>query len=391
MTDGRKEWMVGLPDQPDLLSLGDLHHLIREGQVRGTDLVRRTGETWNAAGDCSELAEMFSGSEDPRRKTRRRPLKDLQASVPVPMPVPVLPVIPPRPEGAMEGKYYSPTDLLRAISHGMAPRNLVFSVLLLIPILVAAFLLREILNPLAFFDIFVISLVIGLGVLLVMLVLAHVTRAQVEGGEKRIGRAVGWALRRWTAFLFLPLVVLVPATFFYGILFLLGEVGASSQAGSGAIRILYFVPVLAGLCLVGCFLWLEILLIMVPSCMVIENVSLGKAFRNVRYFLKTQPGRVLLHWLVITAACSMAYRIISYLVSKGFEFAAAMTGNLLAEGSVLTAVYSGTREGLALAIPVSLFVTMSFLSFLVLREEEMEYFPVGEGGEPDETDPSSLG
>ena len=73
MTEGSKEWMVGLPDHPDLLSMEDLLRLIQLGQIRETDLIRRTGDTWHAAGDISEFQKSFSKGVDPSRKTRRRP------------------------------------------------------------------------------------------------------------------------------------------------------------------------------------------------------------------------------------------------------------------------------------------------------------------------------
>jgi len=146
---------------------------------------------------------------------------------------------------------------------------------------------------------------------------------------------------------------------------------------------------LAGLGLMGCFLFLEFLLMLVPSGMVIENESLGNALRSTRFYLRTQTGRFLFHWLVITVGCAVSYRIISYFIYLGFKFAADITGQVLQEGSKLELIYSGLREGLSLAIPVSLFVTMSVLSFLVLREEEMEYLTEEEMGEADETHPST--
>ncbi|MDP6958371.1 MAG: hypothetical protein QF645_06100 [Planctomycetota bacterium] len=385
MTEGSKEWMVGLPDHPDLLSVKDLLRLIHLGQIRETDLVRRTGDTWHAASDISELQAAFAKGEASSRKTRRRPLK----SLPPPEPRKEVPaVISGRPEGSMEGKYYSPTDLLRAVSHGMAPRNLSVSVLFLFPVFSLVFLFSEsISNPLLRYS--ALSLGFGCGISFVTFVLSHISRSQMEGGDVRVGWALGWALRRWWAVLSLPLIVLFPAAFFTGILYLLGIFSSSTESAASIVRSLYFVPVLAGLGLMGCFLFLEFLLMLVPSGMVIENESLRNALRSTRFYLRTQTGRFLFHWLVITVGCAVSYRIISYFIYRGFAFAADITGQALQEGSKLELVYSGLREGLSLAIPVSLFVTMSVLSFLVLREEEMEYLTEEEMGEADETHPST--
>ncbi len=379
--------MVGLPDHPDLLSMEDLLRLIQLGQIRETDLIRRTGDTWHSAGDISELQESFSKGGDPSRKTRRRPLKSLPPHEP-PGNMPA--VVSSRPEGSMEGKYYSPTDLLRAVSHGMAPRNLLVTVLFLFPALSLVFILAEnISSPLLRYP--VLSLGVGCGISFVTFVLSHITRSQIEGGDARVGWAIGWAFRHWWAVLSLPLLVLFPAVFFTGILYLLGIFSSSTESAASIVRSFYFVPVFAGLGLMGCFLFLEFLLMLVPSGMVIENESLASAFRNTRFYLRTQTGRFLFHWLVITVGCSVSYRIISYFIHRGFDFASDITGQILPDGGKLDLIYSGLREGLSLTIPVSLFVTMSVLSFLVLREEEMEYLTEEEMGEADETHPSTQG
>lgn len=386
--DSSKDWMVGLPEQPDLLSLQDLRRLIGGGKILETDLVRRSGGTWHAARDVTELGSLFSSGEDIQRKTRRRPLKEIPPPEPEPELVPESPGA--HSSGAMEGKYFSPTDLLRALSHGLAPRNILLSAFLLIPTLGLAFFLRDyIQGDSARYG--AMTLVVGVGVSGIAFVLAHVTRFQVEGRDPRVGGSLGWMLRRISSVLLLPLISFIPAVALFGLLYLMGRMAESSDTAAQTIRILYFVPVLTGLLLVGCGILLELLLIMVPACMVVENVRLGPALKSVGWFVRTQFGRVLLHWLVITVGCSLSYRILSWVVGKGFAFAADMTGNLLGRGETLFSFYAGMREGLSLAVPVSLFVTMSVLSFLVLREEDMEYLPGGDSSEPEETHPSTTG
>ena len=259
MTEGSKEWMVGLPDQPDLLSTEELQELIRNGQVRESDLVRKNGQTWHAVGDIPELTALFSGRDDPRRKTRRRPLKELPSA-----PVDVAPAVPlpppPREEGAMEGKYYSPTDLLRAISHGMALRNIFVSTAILVPTVVLANLVGELFSQ-TILRYAGISFVVGVGFSWATFVLVHINRSQMEGDVSRIGWAVGWTLRRSYAILALLLTGILPALFFTGILYLVGRLGASNQEAAEAIRILYFIPALFGLGLVGSFVFLQLIII----------------------------------------------------------------------------------------------------------------------------------
>src|SRR5260221_13107976 len=60
MMSGRKEWMLGIPGHNELVSLEAVLLLVRGGQLRPTDLVKKLGEPWRAANEVTDLAQHFS-------------------------------------------------------------------------------------------------------------------------------------------------------------------------------------------------------------------------------------------------------------------------------------------------------------------------------------------
>ncbi|HEV3027712.1 MAG TPA: hypothetical protein VG457_09080, partial [Planctomycetota bacterium] len=59
MMSGRKEWMLGIPGHNELVSLDAVLLLVRGGQLRPTDLVKKLGEPWRAANEVTDLAQHF--------------------------------------------------------------------------------------------------------------------------------------------------------------------------------------------------------------------------------------------------------------------------------------------------------------------------------------------
>jgi len=57
---GRKEWMLGIPGHNELVSLEAVLLLVRGGQLRPTDLVKKLGEPWRAANEVGDLMSHFS-------------------------------------------------------------------------------------------------------------------------------------------------------------------------------------------------------------------------------------------------------------------------------------------------------------------------------------------
>src|SRR5439155_5423180 len=65
MSSARKEWMLGIPGHNELVNLDAVLLLVRGGQLRPTDLVKKLGEPWRAANEVTELAPHFSGPPQP--------------------------------------------------------------------------------------------------------------------------------------------------------------------------------------------------------------------------------------------------------------------------------------------------------------------------------------
>ncbi len=86
-----KEWMLGLPGHNEVVTLDDVLLLVKGGALRPTDLVKKLGEPWRAAGEVVELAPHFGGEAPPRPKpappTRHEPARETRRVAP-PQPPP---------------------------------------------------------------------------------------------------------------------------------------------------------------------------------------------------------------------------------------------------------------------------------------------------------------
>jgi hypothetical protein len=81
---GRKEWMLGIPGHNELVTLDAVLLLVRGGQLRPTDLVKKLGEPWRAANEVSDLAPHFSDAPmpSPAKAVETIPLKPSETSRP---------------------------------------------------------------------------------------------------------------------------------------------------------------------------------------------------------------------------------------------------------------------------------------------------------------------
>ncbi len=59
-----KQWMLGLPGHNEVMRLDEVLLLLKGGQLRPTDLVKKLGEPWRAANEIPDLMEYFS---DPKK------------------------------------------------------------------------------------------------------------------------------------------------------------------------------------------------------------------------------------------------------------------------------------------------------------------------------------
>lgn len=70
MSSGRKEWMLGIPGHNELVTLEQVLLLVRGGQLRPTDLVKKLGEPWRSANEVSDLAAHFTDTPGGAAVTR---------------------------------------------------------------------------------------------------------------------------------------------------------------------------------------------------------------------------------------------------------------------------------------------------------------------------------
>jgi hypothetical protein len=83
MMSGRKEWMLGIPGHNELVTLDAVLLLVRGGQLRPTDLVKKLGEPWRAANEVTDLAQHFSdvpGQAVPKAMVETAPSKPAEPS-----------------------------------------------------------------------------------------------------------------------------------------------------------------------------------------------------------------------------------------------------------------------------------------------------------------------
>lgn len=381
--------MLGLPGHADLVDLDEILLLIRGGQLRGTDMVKRGGEPWRNASEVPELATYFPSSEHTRRESRKS-THTRRARV---KPRPPEPTVP-SPTAAMADRYFSPTDLLRAMTHAFTPRKLLAAGLVMVP----AAILSSLASHVAVDHVLRESLLLGrmvqgiaaliltCGVAASTLLLAVMTRSEIEGSSASL--AVSFrVLRRKGSVLALPLLAAVPISLLLALLAVLGWVRNSGETMAGVLRILYILPFAIGSLVVGTGVLLQLLLMLVPAGCVAESIGPREAIRTFFYYLRSQTGRVGLDWLWTTLVVALSYFLCSRLLELAYalpEWAAPRPETVSANwygNPGVHAFYEGLREGLALILPTSLFATMSFLSYLTLRQEDIAITTEGDTAE----------
>jgi hypothetical protein len=81
-----KQWMLGLPGHNEVMRFEEVLVLVKGGQLRPTDLVKKLGEPWRAANEMPELLEYFT---EPRRfAPMREAAKKEEDPTPPPPPAP---------------------------------------------------------------------------------------------------------------------------------------------------------------------------------------------------------------------------------------------------------------------------------------------------------------
>ncbi|GEM_PF-4238124 len=374
MTAEMKEWMLGLQGHEDLVPLEEVVRLIRAGQLRSTDMVKRVGEPWSAAGEVPELAGHFAPQPTPRtsRKTARfRHSEPGRNEKRVP---------PARPKGLepLVAKYFSPNDLLRAMTFALAPGKLATAALVLVPATAAFTLARGEKYGVA------AGVLLAIAVTMVVLVLDFFTRRQVEGidaGWREAGRHL---VRNVGSLLGIPLTGALPPALILGLLVALEWVRTSSAVFAAGLRIAYIVPFALGLGAAIAGIGALSLLMVGGSALAVEGCGFREALRITIHYVRSQTGRMLVHVFLVSGIVLLGFRFSSWILEMAFQLPMTVgRGDWLGRGIERT-VYQGVRDGLALVVPASLLSTLSVLSYLVLRQEDVVY-TTESGEERDET------
>ncbi|MBI2901833.1 MAG: hypothetical protein HYY17_16735 [Planctomycetes bacterium] len=385
MSDPAKEWMLGLHGHEDLVGIEEVLRLVRGGQLRGTDMIRRVGEPWRAVAEIPELAAHLAVPAErpasgrfarPSEKTARfrhsAPGRNEGRPEPPGRPTP-------RPGfESLSARYFSPTDLMRAMTYVFQPSKLLLAAILLVPAWIAFSATRHAASR--------VLQAAGLMAAVVAccaaaIALCYMTRRQVEGIPPRWREGVRHLLRNLGAALLLPLFAAVSLGIPMAALAAVASAGRSSETLTAVLRHAYLVPFLVGLLVVGVGTLFGLALMTVTPGLAVEGGSLRDAVRTSLYYARTQGGRLLLHGFVVAIACAATWHACAWSLGLAHALPGVVgigMGNIPA---FTRAVTEGMRDGLALAIPASVFATMSVLSYLILRQEDVVYSTDGEGRE----------
>ncbi len=396
MTALPKEWMLGLPGHADLVDLDEIVLLIRGGQLRETDMVKRAGEPWRNASEVSELATYFPSTGHAQRESRNRGGKathtrraKMKAPPPEAKSAPLE-----SPPTAMADRYFSPTDLLRGMTHALTPRKIVAAGLLLVPAAIVASMANHIAVDHVLRESLLLgravqgiaALILACGIAASTSVLAFMTRRQIEGSSPSLAVSFRHLFHR-ASVLVLPLIAAAPIGLLLALLAILGWVRNSGETMAGFLRFVYVLPFALGILAVVMGVFLQLLLMMLPAGCVAEEIGLREATKVFFYYLRSQTGRLLMDWLWTTLIVGLSYFLCSRLLGLAYalaEWAAPRSDTGLVNwygNRGIHAFYEGLRDGLALVLPASLFATMSFLSYLTLRQEDIAITTEGDTAE----------
>lgn len=491
---GRKEWMLGIPGHNELVSLDAVLLLVRGGQLRPTDLVKKLGEPWRAANEVGDLASHFSDvpgqaiakpaivveappkpaeparSSEPIRSTTdkvprmlggggktpdssksmpkivtpkpaeersaedRAPIRSITSRIPPasaapaqtkptpPPPAPTppaapvvkeelksetkrsplaapdsdktdkissrkaspkreLPKPPPKPVAPiepMEGKYYSPVDLLRGASFAFEPKKLCYAwpVVFLVAIWkigMYASAMRGGAAELPLSALFTALLVVGLSFILTGL--AFVSRRQLEGRDYYFGEMMNYAMRSLKTVIVYPALSLVPSLVCIGFLFLMRLARNQSPGMAATLKAAYIVPMIFAIVAVLGALVYQVASMYVPAAGAVEGEGTKGSIGHAWNYVRRQWGRVVLHWLIVTVAVGVITTVFLGLAGFAINLPELIFGvsddarvmEAWGQFEVLQSVYHGVAFGLSMLLPVSLFSTLGMLSYVALR------------------------
>lgn len=473
MTGEPREWMVGLQGHMDLLTLSEVVRLIKGGQLRRTEMVKRGSDPWRTVSDFPTLVKHFARdsssstflpaaeSSEPQRPTVRPAAPKAapqpedrrsgstsrikKATQPIPKGTESEPARPiaraaqsrfrksrilkaspeetaasPESRGVrdeerprftsprtavpslapMVSKYFSVTDLARHAALAFDRCKLLLAAAIVVPAFAAAFLIlsftESLTSEIAVKAVWIVdSLFVACAISFAASALALLTRRALEGDPARTPGPLTYAKSRMIPSIAFPLISLAPALAGIVALGALGFLRNSSPAMASMFKAAYALFFGIGLVTVAGGILYLLAVGYLPSAMAVDALPLGDAFHQVFRFVRRQPSRFALHGMGILVSVAASAAVLLYLTMLAFGLPEILFGppadpdvaaNWTKFGTLQSALF-GAACGLALVLPVSILSTFGTLSYLTLKQEDVEYdaAPPGEtsGGSPD--------
>jgi hypothetical protein len=400
---GEKEWQLGLPGYADKVSLEEVVQLARDGKLRSTDLVKKTGEQWRATSEIPEIAAALAPKpEESPGSEKKEEGKPAAAEAPKGEPKADAPkksrfsrlgsfkdqavaAVEKAEESArklaenadpMAPREIATADLLPLAARAFEARRLLITLILVAPVCVLASLLGaigdEVSKPFvrAFFDrAAVIVGACGAGVALTAL--GYVTRRQIEGKEYGISGTLRYAASNAVTGLVCPALSLAALL----VLWTLGLFRNASGATATVLGILYFLPLALAVVAVLGFLGPSMLL---TAAAAVEGARLRAAIRSAFDHLWRQKARARQHLLMVVAAAGAVFLVFTglgtfviHLPERVFPELSPEKAVAVMRGwssvAVVVSIYTGVVWGLALTPPVSALSMFGAIAYLSLR------------------------
>ncbi|MBI2933507.1 MAG: hypothetical protein HYY16_17840 [Planctomycetes bacterium] len=429
--ESRREWMVGLRGFSGLLTAEEVVSLMRAGQMREEDLVKRRDEPWRPAREIAELAALLQSAtagtlplpspgevappktvpaaERPSRfrrldayrgqerkeaaSTATRP--KVEAAVPDPSASTAGSL------GPLPAKYYSPAELVRDTSFAFHAGKLAVAFITLFPCLFVCACLGAAVERLSGEGFAVVAsaflrglsaAVAAVGGLTATVLLTWMTRRQLEGAARPLDEMKSHALRALPGVAIVAGVLGALYAMLRGILWLLQWVRDQSQLTSYLLRYLEFMPLTVSAGMVATLALGASGLLYMAVALAVENCTTVGALKYVRSVIRGQGGRVALHLFIMTCAVAGAGVICRGLVTQVWILPHTLrSGEPVATvGWLPSALYDQALPNALIAtIPLTLLATLGVLSYLVMRHPEDVALGVGvvEPGETSAGDP----
>lgn len=419
MNGSKREWMIGRQGHTGMLTIDELAGLIRAGQLREQEMVKRQGQPWKPAREVPELAAYFGGAVPggvpeertimfpppvaaappapaPEPEPEPAPGPDRSATPPVgrveeptPLPMPAVSAAPPAKKKVEEPTYKWPSDpppsrdaaaggdFLGDVAIAFNFKQLGAVLGLLFP---AFFLASLITYPVVRietewirdFMIRVPQAIFGAGFLAAFTVAVCMARRRLDGSATPLSADV---VRVAPSVFGIAIAAVLAYMVFWTGLWILGWIRNWGVGSAAMLRFLQIIPILVAGLAVATKIAGMVGAMYAGAAAAVESTS-GSAMKRVQAIAKTAGGRLVVHAFGIVAVVGLTGAVCQYLVQDELwpllDTKPPDTVDVQRHWhEYWWPVKSLYKDGLllaaAFALPVSLAATLSMLSYRVLR------------------------